>query len=387
MSSQMEVEQVKVSNISHVKVAGTPTNYCGWPWIGGIHNFGSGELTVAFAEAPWHYQADELINHYEVEARAKVMLRRSLDHGETWPQELEVMIFDNSIGLENMIADKEIERPVIDMTKPESILYCGLALGCEVRSAQALWLTPPERLSRPVTFVVRSADKGYTWEKMPIIVPPFHCNQIRGVTEYVKMPDGCLLLAVLGHMQRDNHYPSRVLLYRSTDNGVSWFYGTTIWRDPQDEIRCSYPHFVLLPTGRLLCTLGLWLDPRATVRWMGLTYSDDGGLTWSELRRIGWWGTSPYSLRLKDGRILLIYAWRQSKPYGIRGRVSEDEGGTWNEEFIIRDDGASPDLGYPVATQLDDGRVFTAYYFNSAGESIGHGRYPRYIGGSFLELN
>ena len=31
---------------------------------------------------------------------------------------------------------------------------------------------------------------------------------------------------------------------------------------------------------------------------------------------------------------------------------------------MVRDDGEyGPDLGYPVATELDDGRVFTAYYF------------------------
>ncbi len=52
---------------------------------------------------------------------------------------------------------------------------------------------------------------------------------------------------------------------------------------------------------------------------------------------------------------------------GLRGSigviVSEDEGITWSSEAIIHDDWSGEELGYPVATQLDDGRIFTAYYF------------------------
>jgi hypothetical protein len=39
--------------------------------------------------------------------------------------------------------------------------------------------------------------------------------------------------------------------------------------------------------------------------------------------------------------------------------VSEDDGATWSAEAILGDYGG--DLSYPVATQLDDGRIFTAY--------------------------
>ena len=67
-------------------------------------------------------------------------------------------------------------------------------------------------------------------------------------------------------------------------------------------------------------------------------------------------------MRLRDGRIVVLFA-RRTRPAGIGLFVSEDDGATWSAEAIVRDDGSGGDLGYPVATQLDDGRIFTAYYF------------------------
>ena len=37
---------------------------------------------------------------------------------------------------------------------------------------------------------------------------------------------------------------------------------------------------------------------------------------------------------------------------------------TWGEEIVLRDDGGSPDLGYPRTVQRPDGTIITVYYFN-----------------------
>ena len=50
----------------------------------------------------------------------------------------------------------------------------------------------------------------------------------------------------------------------------------------------------------------------------------------------------------------------------------------------LRADSAGRDLGYPVATQLEDGRIFTAYYFTDADGNGGEG--ARYIAGSHFRL-
>lgn len=70
-------------------------------------------------------------------------------------------------------------------------------------------------------------------------------------------------------------------------------------------------------------------------------------------------------VKLKDGRLALTYGFRHA-PYGIRARISEDKGKTWNPEIILRDDGGNWDLGYPRTIQRDDGRMVTIYYFNDA---------------------
>ena len=45
-------------------------------------------------------------------------------------------------------------------------------------------------------------------------------------------------------------------------------------------------------------------------------------------------------------------------------------------EVIVRDDGSGSDLGYPVATELDNGQIFTAYYFmEEDGNNFGGSRY------------
>lgn len=66
-------------------------------------------------------------------------------------------------------------------------------------------------------------------------------------------------------------------------------------------------------------------------------------------------------LRLKDGTLLMTYSYRLG-PFGIRGKVSEDHGTTWSAEFVLTNDGATWDLGYPSTGQLADGALLTVGY-------------------------
>jgi hypothetical protein len=80
---------------------------------------------------------------------------------------------------------------------------------------------------------------------------------------------------------------------------------------------------------------------------------------------------------------VVIFA-RRKAPNGIGLIVSENSGRTWSNEAILRDDSPSSDLGYPVATELDDGRIFTASYFND--EPGGQFGGPRFIAGTHFRL-
>ncbi|HXK45750.1 MAG TPA: sialidase family protein, partial [bacterium] len=111
----------------------------------------------------------------------------------------------------------------------------------------------------------------------------------------------------------------------------------------------------------------------------------DGGRHWQFLSRINDLGSPCHLLLLDDGRILATYGYR-SYPFGIRCSISEDEGNTWKHELIIRDDGGSWDLGYPVSIQLDSGEIVSVYYFNDKNDSIQQDGGVRYIAGSIYKL-
>jgi hypothetical protein len=66
---------------------------------------------------------------------------------------------------------------------------------------------------------------------------------------------------------------------------------------------------------------------------------------------------------LRDGRLCLTYGYRAS-PFGMRARLSRDEGRTWEPEIVLRADAVTHDLGYPRSVQRADGKVVTVYYYN-----------------------
>ena len=64
----------------------------------------------------------------------------------------------------------------------------------------------------------------------------------------------------------------------------------------------------------------------------------------------------------------MIYGYRD-KGAGIRSVVSEDDGKSWGEEIIIRDDAGNHDIGYPRAVERPDGKIVVVYYYNDTADS------------------
>ena len=73
-------------------------------------------------------------------------------------------------------------------------------------------------------------------------------------------------------------------------------------------------------------------------------------------------GNPPSLVRLEDRRLCLTYGYRSVK-YGIRAKLSDDEGKSWSEEIIIRDDARNWDIGYTRSLQRPDGKIVTIYYY------------------------
>lgn len=392
----------QITDLSHVKLCYDPGRYCGHPRQGIFKYFGNGEIVIGHNHAPCRYKNDNDARHGAngYHSRAKVLLQRSLDDGHTWPEDQNVVVYDETIPPEAKRAflyQKDTPREQYDMFRPESVFFFGRTY------------LPERGKKNTVCFVLRSPDKGHTWEKVPTIV-----DDPGGVEGYVhkdcppvvRMPDGKTLLAAMSVGMPGNN-PA---IYASTDNGLSWKHRCDVVKDLSGIGRFTYAGLLLLPGGQLQCyTLHISPRDRGGGPWnidglkdaICVCNSADGGHTWGDPAPIVGKGMdcwkevgdravgsnvyrSPWPMLLNDGRILVLFA-RRRFPYGIGGTISEDDGKTWSKEFVIRAGGCSvPDIGYPVACQIEDGRIFTAYYYNTPGGT--RLTSVRYIAGTFFRV-
>jgi hypothetical protein len=224
-------------------------------------------------------------------------------------------------------------------------------------------------------YAQRSTDQGTTWSRQEWTVP--ECGVLIGFPRGLVLSDGTLLYPVREHGH--DEYLRQGHAWRSDDGGLTWSlrsFPAGVYQRMGNEAA-----FIELEPGRVLALMrdmgggggeGYLMEMR----------SYDGGLNWSRPVQIQVWGYPPQLLRLRDGRILCSYGYRRD-PMGIRACLSEDNGRSWlvEEELILRDDGGyaselrtewrgtsgyGGDLGYPTTRQLEDGSLFTAYYFTGA---------------------
>ncbi|AWJ85399.1 hypothetical protein TSH58p_15910 [Azospirillum sp. TSH58] len=173
----------------------------------------------------------------------------------------------------------------------------------------------------------------------------------------VEAPDGTLLMATY------TGGPYTSYLFASRDRGEHWALRSTIARDPAGRAGFCETALHLTADGQLIAfhrTTGLG-DRLAT------SVSHDLGESWApwiENAVIG----HPYdACPLPDGRLLVVYGHRH-QPYGVRARVWDSRRETLESapEIVLRADAPSPDVGYPWATVLADGRVAVCYYICDA---------------------
>lgn len=183
---------------------------------------------------------------------------------------------------------------------------------------------------------------------------------------------GVRLHAIYGlHQDRD---VSSCFALRSADDGESWDLVTIAAPVPDAEagaLGFGETALAEMPDGRILALMRP--DPdRHGFLWQSA--SRDEGQTWSIPEKTPLWGYPAHLLVLRDGRVLCTYGYRRA-PMGIRACLSRDGGHTWDhgQEWVLRADGkrSGSDLGYPLTTELEDGRLVTVYYF-TCGDGITH---------------
>ena len=157
----------------------------------------------------------------------------------------------------------------------------------------------------------------------------------------------------------------------SSDGGYTWNQRGVVplTEAGEDVAGFNEPHAIQLQTGRII---GLIRNdpnrhdyhnrqPGQTDFTMYQSISDDDGYTWSPAEPLGFHGAPPHLLEHSTGTVVCVYSHRMD-PFGVRVMISYDQGETWDYDYVLRDDGPHPDLGYPSSVELNDGSILTVYY-------------------------
>jgi hypothetical protein len=153
-----------------------------------------------------------------------------------------------------------------------------------------------------------------------------------------------------------------VVCYCSDDGGFSWRYlSTVLLRPADDRMQMEYLETTLALTG----SGKVIAISRTEADGMWQTISHDLGESWEPPKHLPFPpNTQPSLLRLHDGRLLLSYGNRRTAPRSIYAHLSSDDGDSWSEPLVLRDDSPNRDIGYACSVELQPGHLLTVYWCN-----------------------
>ncbi len=334
--------------VQNVEVYHEPGRFGGWPANHGMWSWGN-ELLVGFSAG---YYKDNGPDRHAIDhdLPEEHLLARSLDGGQTWKVEnpaAEGMLIPRGKALHGTELPRVVDRPWtdcpggIDFTHPDF----------------AMTLRMSDNNGGPSRFYY-STDRGHHWLG-PFRFPLLGLKGISARTDYiVNGPHDCLVFLTAS---KSTGGEGRPFCARTVDGGKTWTF--VAWIAPEPAGYNIMPSTVRTGPHALLSALRLREGDRS---WIEAWQSSDDGHDWqlasTPVPDTGE-GNPAAMLKLADGRIAITYGVR-AKPFGIRARLSNDDGRTWEPELTLRADGGGRDLGYPRCVQRPDGKIVTVYYFN-----------------------
>jgi len=339
---KIDYEQFIRANGKQVIVFSEKGRFGGWPANGGIWSWGD-EILVAFTNAVYK---ENLLHHSVDETKPSLSaLARSMDGGESWSYEYpEYYPGDGRM----MLAPAE----KINFAHPDLVI--------KISSKD---------------FAV-SYDRGRSFEG-PYHFPAFEREKLTSRTDYIPInKDSCLFfLSTEEEEMVEARLQDWVFCALTPDGGKTFEFLS--WINEPRYARSVMPSTVMTSDHTLVTTLRRRYDkpfgdtlPRLSSTWIDAFVSHDKGLTWKMLGKVadtdmGKHNGNPPSLCLmEDGRLVVTYGYR-AVPYGIRARVSQDNGRSWGEEIHLRDGAWEFDMGYTRTVQRGDGKMVTVYYFTT----------------------
>lgn len=330
--------QVKVGETKIISQQ--PHFYHGWPTLARRAN---GDLIVVYSGG----------REFHVCPYGRQEMITSRDNGQTWtlPRVLaDSAIDDRDSGVIETSRGTLIATMFnsfayqIHMNAPERLL--NETFGKETPAMLKRWhtmddaTTQAQKEAENGCWMTRSTDGGVNWS------PRY---RVPGYSPHgpINLLDGRLFYATSNG--------KKAIAYVSEDDGLTW---KSLSEMP---VRAGELHAVQANDGTIIVQVRdkLVIDKK-TQQNTSQIISTDGGKTWTEKQKVAD-GFPSHLIRLRDGTLVMTYTWRQ-EPFGIRGKFSIDHGRHWSEEFILSDDAANWDLGYPSSAELADGELLTVWY-------------------------
>ncbi|MFI4911515.1 MAG: sialidase family protein [Sedimentisphaeraceae bacterium JB056] len=309
-----------------VVVYDEPGIFCGWPANEGVWSWGD-EILVGFNVAV--YESHDDAHNYDPNFPIETIQARSLDGGVTWQVER-----PEPFGL-----DVKYQEPhnAINFTHPDFAM--------KLRNRKLFY----------------SYDRGKKWEG-PFLMPKFDQVFVRARTDYIIESQSCAKMFL--SVSRPDGIDGRTLTVETRNGGRT--FDMLGWVTPDPEMLKDTHSYALMPSTVKLAENTYLSAIRCRVarrKWIDIYKTTDGGKNWTLLNTAveGQWNPASM-IKLSDGRIALTYGWR-GVPQGIRAKISDDDGQSWSDEIILRDDGNIWDLGYPRTVQRSDGKIVTIYYY------------------------
>jgi hypothetical protein len=321
----------------------------GWPANNGLWQWEDGrEILVGFTNGNFEQQDGHNIGNERL-----TNLARSTDGGETWTRE----------DPENFVGDNGEVKP-----SPGNIRFDHPDFA--LRVAATGYHGTKDQDGR---FFI-SYNRGKDWEG------PYRFNelnddenlegmQITARTSYRITGENSIQI-FMSARKRDIEFGKRLdkpFIAESTDGGKSFQFAG--WAVPwTDQFRAVMPSVVQAESGDLVMALRR-RNPRDNEQscWIDAFVSKDEGRTWSFLSKVGDAGLNngnpPGLAIMEDGRLACCYANRTASKIFLR--ISENNGISWDQEIVVRDNPFSYDMGYPQLLQNDKGELVALYYIST----------------------
>ena len=348
----IEVIGQKPTDITHTIAAIEKDRFHGWPANNGVWQW-SDEILVGYTQGDYAESSGHNITGIEESKFA-----RSVDAGATWT------MFDP----ENFLDDENIKwlpKGKKQLEAPINFHHEGFAM--------RFFASGYHGNDDPEGGFYYSYDRGATWQG------PY---KLRGMNDETELIDKGISArtdyVVLGEKELifftsvSNGKVNRIACIKTKDGGMSFQFAS--WVTPEDDkLSAIMPSTVQISGNKFVLSFRkIYPSLKNTKGNIIESYvSEDGCKTWKYLNIIKFFESSsnpPALIKLHDGRLLCVYGDRHHSR--MAGKYSSDEGKSWGEEFIFRDNfkdanNSAWDFGYPRLVQRADGKVVAMYYWAS----------------------